>query len=132
MAYSLAAWIGAHQSFLDLIKAETDPPTVKIKSAAGTVLAEATIDEADAAVSATTGALEMGISVQEDSAVTGTAAITDICDGEGVVHCSLPMQSGTAAVPGYAVMNTLNIVGGQMVDVLLVEIAPPAGSVIVE
>ena len=130
MAYSLAAWVGAHTDLMNRINAGAGASTVKIKSSAGTTLATATIDEADSSVAALTGVLQFGIAVQEANATAGVAAYAQLCDGDGAPHVELPCQAGAASVAGYAVLNTLNILGGNLVDVLLVEIAPPAGSII--
>ena len=116
--YSLQAWINANTSLLDLIKAETGTPTIKIKSAAGTTLAEVTIDEATSAVNGTTGVLTLEIDAQEDSTTEGTASYAQVCDGAGDPHIQLPCQAGSSAVSGYCVVNTLNILAGQTFDVL--------------
>lgn len=130
MGYSLAAWVGAHTDLMNRVNAGAGASTVKIKSAAGTTLAEATIDEADSEVDALTGVLTFEIDVQETDATAGTASYVQVCDGDGDPHIELPCQAGSSAVAGYAVLNTLNILGGNLVDVLMVQIAPPAGSII--
>ena len=117
--YSLQAWINANTSLLDLIKAETGAATIKIKSAANVTLAEVVIDEtANSAVNGTTGVLTLAILTQEDSTTEGTASYAQVCDGAGNPHIQLPCQAGTAAVAGYCVVNTLNILAGQAFDVL--------------
>ena len=117
-AYSLQAWIDANTSLLDLIKAETGTPTIKIKSAADVTLAEVTIDEATSAVNGTTGVLTLEIDAQEDSTTAGTASYAQVCDGAGDPHIEIPCQAGSSPVSGYCVVNTLTILAGQTFDVL--------------
>lgn len=117
-AYSLQAWIDANTSLLDLIKAETGTPTIKIKSAAHATLAEVTIDEATSAVNGTTGVLTLEIDAQEDSTTAGTASYAQVCDGAGDPHIEIPCQAGSSPVSGYCVVNTLTILAGQTFDVL--------------
>ena len=130
MAYSLQLWIDAHTAARTRILGGASASTVKIKSAGGTTLAEATIDETNSEIDSGTGNLQFAIDVQEDDATAGTAAFAQLCDGDGAVHVELPCVAGTSLTPGYAVLNTLNILDGSLVDVLLVQIAPPAGSVL--
>lgn len=117
-AYSLQAWIDANTSLLDLIKAETGTPTIKIKSAADVTLAEVTIDEATSAVNGTTGVLTLEIDAQEDSTTAGTASYAQVCDGAGDPHIEIPCQAGSSPVSGYCVVNTLTILDAQTFDVL--------------
>ena len=124
MAYSLAAWIGAHQSFLDLIKAETGAPTVKVKSSAGVTLAEVIINDAAAAVNGSTAVLTMPILTQEDASVGGTASFAQICDGAGAPHLEVPCLQGLSSVPGSLVINTLALIEGQAFEVLSLVINP--------
>ena len=131
MAYSLAAWVGAHTDLMNRINAGAGASTVKIKSAAGTTLATATIDEEDTNVDLQSAVLAFVIAVNESSATAGVAAYADICDGDETPHVRLPCQQGFAFSPGYAVLNNLNIQSGGAVDVLLAQIVPPAGSIIV-
>ena len=124
MAYSLAAWIASHQSFLDLIKAETGAPTVKIKSPAGVTLAEVVINDATAAVNGSTAVLTLPILTQEDASVGGTASYAQICDGAGAPHLEIPCIQGLAVVPGLLVVNTLALIEGQAFEVLSLVINP--------
>lgn len=124
MAYSLAAWVASHQSFLDLIKAETGAPTVKIKSSAGVTLAEVVINEATAAVNGSTAVLTLPILTQEDASVGGTASYAQICDGAGAPHHEVPCLQGLSAVPGSLVINTLALIDGQAFEVLSLVINP--------
>ena len=124
MAYSLAAWVASHQSFLDLIKAETGPPTVKVKSAADATLAEVVINEATAAVNGSTAVLTLPILTQEDASVGGTASYAQICDGAGAPHLEVPCLQGLSAVPGSLVINTLALIEGQAFEVLSLVINP--------
>jgi hypothetical protein len=130
MAYSIEAWVAAHTSLQTIIAAGTGDSIVKIKSASGATLAESTID--GGTVNGVTGVLSYNIVVQEDNATAGVAAYAQLCDGDETPHVELPCQAGFAPVAGYCVMNTLNILGGNLVDILLIEFAPPTGSIIVE
>jgi hypothetical protein len=117
--YSAAALVAAHTAFRDLVDAETAAGSIRIRSAADVLLAEVPLSDPCGSVNGTTGQLTLSIAGPDTSAdASGTAAYGEICDGLGVPHLSLPAQTGTVAVPGAIVLNTLTIVSGAPVYVL--------------
>lgn len=121
--FSLDAYIAAQTAFMNLVKAGAGDPVVRIKSAAGVTLAECVIDPDTASVDSETGILTFPIATQEDSATGGTAAIAQVCDGDGDPKSELDCAQGTVAVANTCVVNTLTAVTGQAFDVVSVSFA---------
>jgi len=116
--YSAAALIAAHTSFKDLIDIGT-AGSIKIRDAADVLLAQIPLSDPCGTVNGTTGQLAFSIAGPDSSAdASGTAAYGEFCDSAGLVHLALPAQSGSAAVSGKIVLNTLSIVAGGPVAVL--------------
>lgn len=116
--YSAAALVAAHTSFKDLIDIGT-AGSIKIRDAADVLLAQIPLSDPCGTVNGTTGQLAFSIAGPDSSAdASGTAAYGEFCDSAGLVHLALPAQSGSAAVSGKIVLNTLSIVAGGPVAVL--------------
>lgn len=117
--YSVAALVAAHTSFRDLIDTGAGEGSIKIRSSADVLLAEIPLSDPCGSVNGGTGQLTFNIAGPDTSAnATGTAAYAEICDVAGAVHLSLPAQSGTVAVSGVVVLNTLSIVALGPVSVI--------------
>lgn len=117
--YSAAALIAAHTTFRDLIDAGSAAGYVTIRDSADVLLAQIPLNDPCGTVSGTTGQLTFSIAGPDPSAnASGTAAYGEICDSAGTVHLALPTQSGTSAVSGKLVINTLLIVFDEPVELL--------------
>lgn len=117
--YSAAALIAAHTSFKNLIDAGAGAGSIKIRDAADVLLAQVPLTDPCGTVNGTTGQLAFAMAGRDESAnATGTAAYGEFCDSDGLVHLSLPAQTGSSAVVGKIVLNTLAIVAGGPVEVL--------------
>ena len=111
--YSVATRVAAHTAFRDLIDAGASPGFLRIRSSTDVLLAELTLKDPCGTVNAGTGQLTFDLTggVQDLQAnATGTAAYGEFTDSAGTVHLALPVQTGTTAVSGYLVMNTLSLV----------------------
>ena len=117
--YSAAALVAAHTAFRDLIDSGASAGFIRIRSAADVLLAEVPLSAPSGTVNGTTGQLTLSIAGPDTSAdATGTAAYGEICDSDGDPHLSLPVQSGTVAVAGALVLNTLSIVAAGPVTIV--------------
>ena len=117
--YSAAALVAAHTSFKDLIDAGSGAGSIKIRDASDVLLAQIPLSDPCGSVNGTTGQLTFSIAGLDSSAdASGTAAYGEFCDSDGTVHLSLPAQSGTVAVSGKLVLNTLSIVAGGPVAII--------------
>ena len=117
--YSVEAKEDAHIAFLALIDAGAAAGYINIRDSGDVLLAQILFDDPAGTVSAVTGQLTFDIAGPDASAdATGTAAYGELCDSDANVHLSLPAQSGTVAVSGYIVINTLSIVLGSPVTVV--------------
>jgi hypothetical protein len=116
--YSAAAKIAAHTAFRDLIDSGSGAGFIRIRSAADTLLAQCPLDDPCGTVNGTTGVLTFSFDGRDESAnATGTAAYGEICDSDGDVHLALPAASGTVAVSGQIVLNSLSIISGGPVEI---------------
>ena len=119
--YSVAALVAAHTAFRDLVDSGTAGGSIKIRDAADVLLATIPLTDPCGTVNAGTGQLTITPSGRDDSAdATGTAAYAEICDSNGVVYVSLPVQQGTTPASNVLVLNTLSIVAGGPVEILSV------------
>lgn len=117
--YSAAALIAANTSFRDLVDSGSGAGFMRVRDSSDVLLAQIPLSDPCGTVHGTTGQLTLSIAGPDASAdANGTAAYVQICDSDGDVHLSLPVQTGTSPVSGYAVFNTLAIVSGSPVDVL--------------
>lgn len=117
--YSVAALVAAHTAFRDLIDAGAGPGAIKICSATDVLLAQIPLSDPCGTVNGTTGQLAFSIDGPDPSAnASGTAAYGEFCDAAGLVHLSLPTDTGTAAVSGKLIINTLTLVAGMPVEVI--------------
>ena len=117
--YSAAAKIAAHTALLTLIDTGAGAGSVKIRNASDALLAECALTDPAGTVNGTTGQLAFSIAGPDSSAdASGTAAYGEFCDSDGTVHLSLPAQSGSVAVSGKLVLNTLSIVAGGPVAII--------------
>ena len=117
--YSAAALVAAHTSFKTLIDAGSAGGSIKIRDASDVLLAQVPLSDPCGTVNGTTGQLAFSIAGPDSSAdASGTAAYGEFCDSDGTVHLSLPAQSGSVAVSGKLVLNTLSIVAGGPVAII--------------
>jgi hypothetical protein len=122
--YSAAAKVAANTSFRDLLDSGASAGLIKVRTSADVLLGTCTMSDPCGTVNGTTGLLTFSAVTGDASAdATGTAAYVELCDSDGDVHLSLPVQAGTAAVSGYAVLNTLSIVSGGPIEVLSVTVS---------
>lgn len=116
--FSAAALVAAHTSFRDLLDAGSSAGIVKIRDAAGVLLAAVVMTDPCGTVDGSTGRLTLTMSGPDTSAdASGTTAYAEFCDGDGLVHLSLPATSGTESEPGFIVLNTLSIIVGGPVGI---------------
>jgi hypothetical protein len=128
-AYSLAAWVAAHDALLTVISTGTgtDQAAVFVDSS-DTVLATVPLDLATSDVGVD-GTLTLEIDGSPPNATaTGTADRVIVQDKDGDPVLELDCKVGTVAEAGYMVMNTLSIVSGMPVDITSFTI--PAGTTI--
>lgn len=117
--YSAAALVAAHTSFRDLVDSGSGAGFMRVRDSSDVLLAQIPLSDPCGTVNGTTGQITLSIAGPDTSAdANGTAAYVQICDSDGDVYLSLPVQTGTSPVSGYAVFNTLAIVSGSPVDVL--------------
>lgn len=117
--YSAAALVAAHTAFRDLIDSGSGAGFIRIRDSADVLLAQIPLSDPCGSVNGTTGQLTLSIAGPDSSAdASGTAAYGEICDSDGDVHLALPAQTGTSAVAGKIVLNTLSIVATGPVEVL--------------
>jgi len=118
--YSPEALIAAHEAFRDLLDAATDPASIRIVDEDDILLAEIPLERPSGTVDPVTGQLALHTDGREESAPeSGYAHECQVCDGDGVAHLTMPCVEGVAAVPGAAVLNTLNIIEGAPVEAIL-------------
>lgn len=121
--YSASALVAAQTSFLGLVDGGAGAGLIRVRNSSDTLLAQCTCSDPAGTVNGTTGQLTFSAVTGDASAdATGTAAYVEICDSDANVLLSLPVQAGTAAVSGYAVLNTLSVVAGSPVEVLSITI----------
>jgi len=117
--YSVAALVAAHTAFKNLIDAGAGAGFIRVRSAADVLLAQVPLADPCGTVNGTTGQLTLAIAGPDASANdSGTAAYAELCDSTGLVHLALPAQAGGAAVSGYLVANTLDVVANAPYEVL--------------
>lgn len=117
--YSAAALIAAHTSFKNLIDAGSGAGSIKIRDASDVLLAQVALSDPCGTVNGTTGQLVFSIAGPDASAdASGTAAYGEFCDSDGLVHLSLPAETGTAPVSGKIVFNSRSILSGGTVEVV--------------
>jgi hypothetical protein len=96
-----------------LVDAAVGAAFFRVRSAADVLLAQIPMNDPCGSVSGVTGQLTFSISGPDASAdASGTVAYVEVCDAAGVVHLALPVTTGSVAVAGYAVFNTLSIIAG--------------------
>lgn len=118
--YSVAAKKAAHEAFRDTIDGGSGAGKLRIRSSSDVLLAEIPLADPCGTVNANTGQLTFTVTNAKDTSAdaTGTAAYGEFCDSNNAVHLSLPAQSGTVAVTGKLVLNTLSIVTGGSVELV--------------
>jgi len=116
---SVAAKTALNAVMIDLIDADDPlPGLIRIRDSEDALLAEMTLDLPCGTVGVD-GVLTLAIDAQEASApATGAAAYAEYCDATGNAILSLPCQSGSVAVAGYCVLNTLSIIAGGPVTIV--------------
>lgn len=121
--YAPTALVAAHTAFRDLLDTGAGNATVKIRSAADVLLSTIDLDDPCGTVNGTTGQLTLDAAGPDlSAAASGTAAYAEICDVAGTPQLALPVQTGTVAVSGVAVLNTTAIAAGGTVTLLSITI----------
>jgi len=128
--YHLDRWVAAHQDLLTALAAGAGTDTVaRWLASDDTVLAQAVLDMGASAVDPASGDITFVVDTQEAAAdATGTAAVFQVLDRDGVVQLELDCQEGSSAVAGYMTMNTLSIAAGVPVEILSFSV--PAGGTV--
>lgn len=111
--YSVSATATFATGFLALVDANPAPAHINIKSAADVLLIKVQLTDPAGSVNGTTGQLTLtpagtGLAVWAG----GRAAYGEVCDGAGNVLLALPTIAGVAPVPGYLVLNALDLLSG--------------------
>jgi len=88
------------------------------------LLATVMLDDPCGTINGSTGALDFTIPGGDLAAATGTLyeGYAEFCDSAGVVHLTLPTETGTAAIPGKLVVNGFNLIAGAPLDVVLARV----------
>ena len=120
--YSVVALVAAHTSFRDLIDGGAGAGFIRIHSAADVLLATINMADPCGTVNGATGRLTFSIPGGDTVSTSGTAAYGEFCDSTGAVHLALPAQEGLSAVSGKIVLNTLSLVVGGPLDVVLANV----------
>lgn len=117
--YSAAAKIAAHTAFRDLIDSGSGAGFIRIRDSSDVLLAQVPLSDPCGSVNGTTGVITFSIAGLDSSADNnGTAAYGEVCDSDGDVHLSMAAQSGSSAVSGKLVLNTLTIIAGGPVGIV--------------
>ena len=117
--YHVDALVAAQTSFRDLIDAGSGAGKLRIRSASDTLLSTIPLSDPCGTINSGTGKLTITASGPDTSAAaTGTAAYGEFCDSDNKVILALPAQSGSVAVAGKLVLNTLAIVAGNTVELV--------------
>ena len=120
--YSVAALVAAHTAFRDLIDGGAGAGFIRIRSAADVLLAQIPLSDPCGTINGTTGQLTFSIPGGDAVSTSGAAAYGEFCDSAGAVHLSLPAQEGASAVSGKLILNTLSLVAGGPLDVILARV----------
>lgn len=116
--FSVAALVAAQTAFKNLLDAGSAGGLIKLRDSADVLLAQVNLNDPCGTVNGTTGQLVLSMAGPATAVADGVAAYAELCDSDGVVHAALPSQTGTVAVAGKVVLNTLAIVSGGPVTVL--------------
>jgi hypothetical protein len=116
--YSLDVRVAAQTGLLTALDSGTGAAVVRIRSASDVLLGSVSLSDPCGTVSGTTGVLTFSIAGQGTGSASGTAAYAEFCTSEGDAKLSIPALQGTAAVPGYFVMNSLSVVSGNPLEIL--------------
>lgn len=120
--YSVAALVAAHTAFRDLIDGGAGAGMLRIRNSADALLATVDLSDPCGTVNGTTGQLEFSIPGGDTVSTGGTAAYGEFCDSTGAVHLALPAQEGVAAVTGKLVLNSLTLMAGGPLDVIIARV----------
>lgn len=121
MTYSAAAKIAANTAFLGVLDGAETEAKIRLKNVVGVILATIPLDDPCGTVNGTTGALTITAPEAVNVSVTGAAVTAELCDGDNVVHKTMPCIAGTAPVAGYCVLKVTQLyVGGTVALVSLV------------
>lgn len=117
VSYSVDAQEAAQQSLADLIDDGSSNGFIRIRSSDDTLLAEIPLDDPCGTVSSETGQLTLDIDGTDSDPTAGVAEYGEVCDSDGNVHITLPVQEGAEAVSGYLVMESVTLLDGSEVSV---------------
>jgi len=116
--YDAASKIAAHTAFVGLLD-DDGTARIAIRNSADGLLATVVLGSPAGSVNGTTGQLTLALPATPPTATaSGNAAYAEVTNGAGVVRLAMPCAQGTVAVPGYLVLNALNIVSGAPVQIL--------------
>jgi hypothetical protein len=111
--FSAAAKVAAQNSLLALIDAGSGAGKLRIRTNADVLLWEAPFTDPAGTVNGATGILTITFPAGSPNAVaTGTAAYGEVTDSSNTVIWSAPAESGSVAVAGKVVLNTVSVVSG--------------------
>jgi hypothetical protein len=128
-AYSLAAWVAAHEALLETLRVGTGSDQAAVfVDADDAILATVPLD-LDASDVDESGTLTIAIDGSPPNATeTGAADRVILQDKDGDAVIQLDCKIGASAEAGYMVMNTLSVVSGMPVDITSITL--PAANVI--
>ncbi|WP_027853855.1 hypothetical protein [Marinobacterium litorale] len=111
--HTAAALIPAHTGYLNALDADANPAQVVVRDGAGAALATFTLSDPAGTVNGTTGQLTLtDAGGSYTASATGQAVDAQIQDGAGTVFSVLPVIKHNAAVPGYCVLNEVDLTSG--------------------
>lgn len=114
-----SAIAAAHTALLALLDGAATAAKVTLHDSADVLLATVPLTDPAGTVNAGTGALTLTPDGRDESAdAGGTASYATLRDGDGLAYRSLPCQTGSFAVPGACVLNTLTIIAGGPVEII--------------
>lgn len=115
--YSAQALIDAQQALLDLIDVDAAAAKFKIRDSLDVLLGEITLDDPAGTIDVA-GQMTLTSTGADLATGNGTAAYAELTDGADVVHLSIPVSEGVAALTGFIVLNSLTIIAGQPITLL--------------
>lgn len=117
-SYSTDTIVSAHQAVVDKIDGGAGAGNIRIFDSADVLLAEIPLDDPCGTVNGTTGQITFTVTGTDESPTAGEAEYADFCDSDDNMKIRLPVQEGGAAVSGYAVINSKNILADTTVSVV--------------
>lgn len=117
--FSVEALVAAHTLLRDMLDAGVTAAFIRVKDDADVLLATVPLEKPCGVVDAETGRLTLSIAGRDDSAdASGYATYAEVCNGDGVVHLTLPAQSGASPTSGYLILNSTVIFATAPLDII--------------